>query len=1119
MSRKALLSANTLVANLLLAAALLVFSSAAYTTTFNFLGTGHNWPSGDTGTPWQAFKSMNDEVNGITNGAMDFIGNSTYPGFYYATTFDTINDVSVRYLNFRFRVNLATLTVSGDNTNVDGSLFIMIDTNNDGDPNYAFAWDARSDSNTSHGLEMMFLQPGPIATTWYGTQFDDLDLNGGQKLAVDINGDGRKTDGYIRLEDQVEATGLATTTGQKSTFIDIAVSCNYLDTTSNRTPTEWAAISNQYPANFDVEIRCGTPQTWGLQLGSIANATDHNPITTDVAGGFAPADTGLSWPVGPTQASVSSFRGGMISGRPLIEWQTGYEIGTLGFYLERFNDKTGNYEPLNDQMLPALIQSAQGGIYRFVDDSAEPGRQYSYRLVEQEADGEQTVHGPFEVRMAGRMSGDLPANGFEATAAPVDKKTVQRTAAARTANQDAKRNRSKRAGATAKLEVTENGLAELSAKEIADLLGMHPNEAVARIRTGNFALSSQGKDVAWLPTAKNQGIYFYGEQLDTPYTGSNIYWLEPKRGSVMAQNKATCGVLAGYPTHFTESQHFEESAWMRLIEGTDYWNWDYVYNPYSPEKTFDFTLPDVSAGVAGNASLAIKLRGGSDASTSGDDHDVAVELNGSRLGTYRFNGQTAFDLEVAFPQSLLVDGPNQLTLRAQALPNVPYSLVFLDSFDIRYQRALRAEDGVLEFALEDAGTVLIDGFADKETLLFDITNPKQPVYLAKAVGKDGLCFESPGASRFVALEPGKVKPVEAAWADSPSNLHKGQAKYLIVATPEVEAGAQRLAEYRESLGLSSRVVLLEDILDEFSSGIYEPDAIARFLEYASQNWKTPPRYVLLAGSGTYDYRDYLGHGTNLIPPLLVKNEDGLFPSDSILGDIDGDGVQEMAVGRLPVIDDDEMQALVDKIIAYETAGPSPGYGVVMLADNIDGQMDFAADSVDVAGGLPDWIQSDMILLDDLDTDSARGLLLKRLSEGAYLLNYVGHGRRDQFASEGLLKPADVDDLILAPGRQPVVSAMTCLAGDFAWYASDSITEQLVLKADGGAIATFAPTGFSYNHDARKLDQAVFSAIFDDSEDRLGDAVLNATQRYMEQGGRQYLLPLYGILGDPALSLH
>ena len=94
--------------------------------------------------------------------------------------------------------------------------------------------------------------------------------------------------------------------------------------------------------------------------------------------------------------------------------------------------------------------------------------------------------------------------------------------------------------------------------------------------------------------------------------------------------------------------------------------------------------------------------------------------------------------------------------------------------------------------------------------------------------------------------------------------------------------------------------------------------------------------MALAGGGTVDYRNLLGYGDNLVPPLMIDNDGGLFPSDNLFGDVDGDGLPEVAVGRIPVLSAAELDAYTAKLAAYESAAPAAWTGTaVMAADATD----------------------------------------------------------------------------------------------------------------------------------------------------------------------------------------
>lgn len=232
-------------------------ATPASAATNNIIGTYANWP-----TNWVPVNALNDPDDGLANVQLDFVGDSTNSGAYYAANSE--------YVFFRQRVDIDTVS---DLSVFHDSHFVLIDlvgqdyntttktlqAGSDGYPDYGFAWDSKSNDNTKHGLEMMVRSTS--ATYWNGINMDDIDYDAGKKLVNDINGSSRTTDGYLRVIDQQSTTAFGNTT-----FIDYAVKWSYLKAYTGLT-------SNQ---------------VWRVAFASISDATDHNNLTADVGGGAGP---------------------------------------------------------------------------------------------------------------------------------------------------------------------------------------------------------------------------------------------------------------------------------------------------------------------------------------------------------------------------------------------------------------------------------------------------------------------------------------------------------------------------------------------------------------------------------------------------------------------------------------------------------------------------------------------------------------------------------------------------------------------------------------------------------------------------------------------------------------
>lgn len=212
-------------------------------------GGTEDWP-----TAWTAIPSLNSPVNSGVSGELDFVGDAQNSGFFMAE--------DAAFLFFRMRVNIAT--VSG--STFSGAHLVLIDvvgwnypvTGSDSKPDFALAWDSKSNDPDNHGLEMQI--PDSVnasASVWKDIRMDDIDGNNAKKIAPpDINTTGQ---GFIRTVDSQPTVNFGDTT-----FIDFAVAKSYFSQDSN--------TSNIL--THDLRI----------QLGSIANATDHNALNADVVG-------------------------------------------------------------------------------------------------------------------------------------------------------------------------------------------------------------------------------------------------------------------------------------------------------------------------------------------------------------------------------------------------------------------------------------------------------------------------------------------------------------------------------------------------------------------------------------------------------------------------------------------------------------------------------------------------------------------------------------------------------------------------------------------------------------------------------------------------------------------
>jgi hypothetical protein len=607
-------------------------------------------------------------------------------------------------------------------------------------------------------------------------------------------------------------------------------------------------------------------------------------------------------------------------------------------------------------------------------------------------------------------------------------------------------------------------------------------------------------------------LYFVSEGATSNLYGDRaVYELELGRsGTAMPASSAPPeggGVSAYLRTVRREENRYYQAG---LLQADDLWFWDVLLAP--ARKSYSFEVSAL-ASTSLTSRLSVHVQGVSDLPGS-PDHHLRVFVNDALVAESTLDGKKPLELEAEIPEGVLREGENVLAIENASDTGVAYSMVMLDRFEVTYPSGLVAEGGVLEGSFTESGVAEVEG-AGERPLVLDTSDGE-----VRWLGSGNRFPVQAGGSYFVvgrqAVRTPEVSSVPASRLRSPRN----RADYLLIGPRELLEAARPILALRRSQGLTSRSVPIEEIYSEFGFGEGTPSAVREFLSYAYHSWQKPrPKYALLLGDGTYDFKDYLGTGVkNQVPPLLVKTSFLWTSSDAAYAAVNGeDDLPDLAIGRLPAANADEARAMVSKIVAYETSGPLPPAPAVLVADDADDAGDFVADAEEVVRDLLSKHDVRRIYLSELGAEATRASIESSFNGGVSLMSYLGHGGIHLWASENVFDISSVDALAPQP-REPIVLTMNCLNGYFHFPYFDSLAEALV-KAEGrGALAAFSPSGLSLSAPAQRYHKALLEEILSGRHARLGDAIAAAQAAYAQSGADPELLSIYHLLGDPALKL-
>ena len=589
-------------------------------------------------------------------------------------------------------------------------------------------------------------------------------------------------------------------------------------------------------------------------------------------------------------------------------------------------------------------------------------------------------------------------------------------------------------------------------------------------------------------------VEFYGHGMDTRYSGSAVYWLTagPGAGLELATT-APSPIEVGATTFLAAAEIRERLTWFGAVRNGDA---EKFFGPAVYSQARDRTLPldglDMSAT---GARLEVALQG-----VTQVPHAVNLTVNGLPVGTLAFAGQELGATSIELPPGALVPGDNVVGLVAPAASDIS-----LEQYvRLVYPRHTARVSGALELTLPGGSATLLDGFDPALTRVLDVTSPDSPVRLAvsNASGSAAVTAPGDGVRRLVAYLPGDAAAPASVVANHPSSWHSAAGADLVIVGPSsLFPGIEPLAERRRSEGLTVALVDVEDVQDEFAGGEKSAEALRAFLAQALQSWSTPPRWVLLLGSATYDPRDYLGLGGDLVPSGIVQTDALEAASDGWFLDVPG--AEAVSIGRLPVRTLDETQAVVGKILGRSEADArSP----VLLVSDVLGTSDFPEMTADLRADLPDAAATVLVRGSQSD-DVLHQEILDAARAGPALVNYVGHGAETFWS--GNVHTVD-DAAALAGGRTSLWVHMTCLAGFFQDPRRQSLAVATLLSPSGGAWGAWGSTSMTYPSEHPMLDRALVKALLLE-----GKTLGEATREALAGTSDPDLKSTFVLLGDPS----
>jgi len=673
------------------------------------------------------------------------------------------------------------------------------------------------------------------------------------------------------------------------------------------------------------------------------------------------------------------------------------------------------------------------------------------------------------------------------------------------------------------------------------------------VQTRRIGLSVDGQPVAVLAKGQSRSsgrsstfgpggyIEFYANGSESQYSEKQMFTLHSlsnqqirngQRELIRTQrNRVDLTAPMSQQYQHTHVEHQNNTYSFTSPIANDPWHFGFTVS-VRPTPTYSFSLENIVGGTA-SAKIDAQMMGFVDLAIEGNDHHYEVLVNGVLIGDQQFDGNSVdqfVSTEVA-----VQEGANSFKFNYRPLIDVPFDRIALNELRVTYPRTTEMSNGYLE-GWFDADQALISNVGNASVYRKDPNGEIRRISGARQ-SAGGFTFSTSGeAGHYIIVseeedeadnDRGFKKPKVQA-IEAQADISRGRAEYLIIAHPSL-IGEQldELVTIRSEDYLV-KVVDVNQVYAQYGNHNFGYQGIEAYIKHAVANMNT--RYVVLLGNDTYDYKNFKFESKSLIPTKYVETLIGGLrisqtASDASYGDVNDDGVPDVAIGRIGARTKTELGYVVNKIKAYQAR---EGYaGRVLMAtdkDDLGAGVNFTADAQDLINAMPaDWrgaLRQDFRAFPEVDGhQAAHDKVISVINAGVSVVEYIGHSSQYTWAytTPPLLSITEIPGLTNV-GKPTVVTQWGCWNTYYVDPEGYTMGDRFMLGGEHGAVSVLGASSLTTSEGERGLGIELNKRLFADGV-TIGDALIAAKKALAERADHRDIQLGWQILGDPAIVIN
>lgn len=576
------------------------------------------------------------------------------------------------------------------------------------------------------------------------------------------------------------------------------------------------------------------------------------------------------------------------------------------------------------------------------------------------------------------------------------------------------------------------------------------------------------------------------------------------------------------------------------------------------EQEFNFNFPNIDNTVP----IKIAINGISVAYTP---TAFKINANGQDIGTINFfplNSGSNLVFNEGFLNTIFQGTENTKIKLVYDNNGVPGSNGYLDKIRLTAKRKLigygkqfhfqynlsDSNVGIVKYNLSNAGGI---------SEIWDVTDLQNSSKIENINKEASFSFKANlgEVRKYIAIDPlDYFTPLKSNKTKITNQNLKGEffnntIDYVIITPDLLKTQAEKLADFHRNNPankLNVKVITLESIYQEFSSGKQDIAAIRNCIKYIYKNpldTSKKIKYINLFGDASYDYKNRISNNSNIVPIYHALSSNSLgessYASDDFYGRMDDTddnqifGGIDIAVGRMLNNNINQATEMVNKVIEYYDIKSLGTWrnNIVMICDDSDKTSDASlqirqnalADKITSA---KPFLNANKIILDSYVQEASAGGarypkakidLFNAFEKGALVFNYLGHGGEDGLAGERLWEKSDGQNLN-NQFRYPLFITITC---DFSRFDNPKRTtagEYAYWNPKGGAISMLTTTREIGQVNAENFNDEISEYLFSYGDGEGKNISIAESLRLTKNKNPNSANNVIFYVGDPALML-